>query len=258
MPGADVLGSGDRCAFIRVLLVRLVLLFRAEAILLQIQKPGRPLNVGERLWFLHREDLEKATARYCPSQPSLKLSGVMLADPEEIDDLFIEVIEDFNPTWVFVKEHLCSARKRLDIRRVGWYRCRLVPGLSSSIPERITSPADAAAVLVPLLQNEAVEVCGILCLSTKSDVLAYHELSRGTLDRTLVHALDVFRTALLAHAARVVVAHNHPSGDPTPSPDDVVLTERLHHAGKVVGIELTDHVIVGHGRYYSFRESGRL
>jgi DNA repair protein RadC len=108
------------------------------------------------------------------------------------------------------------------------------------------------------LQDEAVEVGGLLCLSTKCDVLAYHELSRGTLDTTLVHARDVFRTALLAHAAAVIIGHNHPSGDPTPSPDDATVTERLRHAGGVIGIEVYDHIIVGQGRYYSFREAGRL
>jgi DNA repair protein RadC len=111
---------------------------------------------------------------------------------------------------------------------------------------------------VPLLQHEAVEVCGLLCLSTKHDVVAYHELSRGTLDGTVVHPRDVFRSALLANAASVIVGHNHPSGDPTPSPDDVRLTDRLSHAAQILNVELMDHVIVGDGSYYSFREAGRL
>ncbi len=74
----------------------------------------------------------------------------------------------------------------------------------------------------------------------------------------MVHPRDVFRTALLAHAASVVVAHNHPTGDPTPSPDDVALTARLRAAGDLVGVPLTDHVIIGNGRYYSFQEAGSL
>jgi len=113
-------------------------------------------------------------------------------------------------------------------------------------------------VLVPILEQEAVEVCGVLCLSTKNYLLAYHELSRGTLDHTLVHARDVFRVALLANAAGVIVAHNHPSGDLTPSPEDAILTDRLQRAGAVVGVELIDHVIVADGRYFSFQEARRL
>lgn len=138
------------------------------------------------------------------------------------------------------------------------YRLRRVTGPPLA-EGRMKTPGEAAAVLVPILRREIVEVCGILCLSTKQDLLAYHELSRGTLNTTVVHARDVFRTALLAHAASVVVAHNHPSGDVMPSPDDLVLTQRLKNAGEIVGIELVDHMIVAaDGRWFSFRESGRL
>lgn len=138
------------------------------------------------------------------------------------------------------------------------YRLRRVTGPPLT-EGRLKTPGEAAAVLVPILRHEIVEVCGILCLSTKQDLLAYHELSRGTLNTTVVHARDVFRTALLAHAASVVVAHNHPSGDVMPSPDDLVLTQRLKNAGEIVGIELVDHMIVAaDGRWFSFRESGRL
>jgi DNA repair protein RadC len=123
---------------------------------------------------------------------------------------------------------------------------------------RLHTPQATAAVLISILRHEPIEVCGILCLSTRLDLLAYHELSRGTLDSTVVHPRDVFRTALLANAASVVVAHNHPTGDPTPSPDDMVLTARLKAAGELLGVPLTDHVIVGSGRYYSFQEAGLL
>lgn len=138
------------------------------------------------------------------------------------------------------------------------YRQRRVAG-APFVPSRVSTPRDAATLLTHLLQHETVEVGGLLCLSTKLDVLAYHELSRGTLDTTMVHPREVFRVALLAHAAMVVVGHNHPSGDPTPSPDDALVTDRLKRAGAVIGLELNDHLIVAaDGRYYSFREAGRL
>jgi DNA repair protein RadC len=119
-------------------------------------------------------------------------------------------------------------------------------------------PWDAASALMTLLQDEPAEVFAILCLTTKHRVIAYHEVSRGTLDSTLVHPRDVFQAALLANAAAIVAAHNHPSGDPTPSPDDVALTRRLVEAGDVMGIPVLDHIIIGDGRYYSFKEAGRL
>ena len=89
-------------------------------------------------------------------------------------------------------------------------------------------------------------------------VIAYHEVSRGTLDATLVHPREVFKAALLANAAAIVLCHDHPSGEPTPSPDDLQLTRRLVEAGTLLGVDVLDHVIVGDGRYYSFKESGCL
>lgn len=124
---------------------------------------------------------------------------------------------------------------------------------------RLNTPAAVAAVLIQILRDEVIEVCGVVCLSTRFDMVAYHELSRGTVDSAMVHPRDVFRTALLAHASSIVVAHNHPSGDPTPSPDDIVLTKRLKEAGDLIGVSLADHMIVSaSGRYYSFKESGSL
>jgi DNA repair protein RadC len=109
-----------------------------------------------------------------------------------------------------------------------------------------------------VLQDEPAEVFAILCVTTKHRVIAYHEVSRGTLDSTLVHPREIFKAVLLANAAAIVAAHNHPSGDPTPSPDDLELTHRLAAAGDVLGIPLLDHIIIGDGCYYSFKEAGRL
>jgi DNA repair protein RadC len=131
-------------------------------------------------------------------------------------------------------------------------------GQSVMIARSAGRPVDAAIALTTLLQDEPSEVFGILCLTTKHRVIAFHEVSRGILDSTLVHPREVFRAALLANAAAIVAGHNHPSGDPSPSPDDVALTRRLASAGEIMGIPLLDHVIVGDGRYYSFREGGLI
>lgn len=98
----------------------------------------------------------------------------------------------------------------------------------------------------------------MLCLSTKHRVIAYHEVSRGTLDSTLVHPREVFKAALLANAAAIVVSHNHPSGDPSPTIDDLEVTTRLVAAGEVLGIAVLDHIVIGDGRYFSFKEAGRV
>ena len=137
------------------------------------------------------------------------------------------------------------------------FRQRRIAGRTA--PSRICEPRDAVVLLVPVLGREVVEVCGVLCLSARNDLLAYHELSRGTLDMSIVHPRDLFRSALLAHASTVVVAHNHPSGDPRPSVEDVALTKRLKAAGALIGVTLADHLIVAlNGQYYSFKEAGVL
>jgi DNA repair protein RadC len=131
-------------------------------------------------------------------------------------------------------------------------------GIAVTIAHALNTPRLAAMAFLTLLQDEPSEVFAMLCMSTKQRVLAYHEVSRGTLDSTLVHPREVFRAAILANAATIVVCHNHPSGDPTPSPDDFALTTRLVAAGELLGIPVVDHIVVGDGRYFSFKEAARL
>jgi DNA repair protein RadC len=114
------------------------------------------------------------------------------------------------------------------------------------------------AILGPLLAHQSVEVFAVACLSTMHRLLTWHVLSRGTRDSTPVSMPDVFVPACLTPGTTVlIVVHNHPSGDPTPSPDDARLTLRLCAAADVLDISLLDHLIVSDAqRYYSFREAG--
>ena len=131
-------------------------------------------------------------------------------------------------------------------------------GRPITIGRTLRTPRESASVLIPLLQDEASEVFAVLFLSTRHHVLAYHEVGRGTLDTVLVTPREVFKAAILANAAAVILCHSHPSGDPTPSPDDVALTGRLVAAGTLLGIEVLDHIIVADDAYVSLRERGCL
>src|SRR5262249_51133342 len=119
-------------------------------------------------------------------------------------------------------------------------------------------PRDAAAYLLPMFGARAVEQFGVVLLDTRHRVMKTAVVAAGTLNSTVVEPRDVFREAVLGAAAAVVVFHNHPSGDPTPSPDDRELTKRLRAAGELMGIPLVDHLVLGDARYYSFKEDGRL
>jgi DNA repair protein RadC len=122
----------------------------------------------------------------------------------------------------------------------------------------LCTPCDAAALLTSILQDEPAEVFGMLCLTTKNRVIAYHEVSRGQLDASIVHPREVFKVAILANAASIILAHNHPSGDPTPSIDDIQLTRRLVNAGELLGIAVCDHIVIGDGVHVSLRDVGHI
>jgi DNA repair protein RadC len=122
----------------------------------------------------------------------------------------------------------------------------------------LASPREVAAYLLPRFSAADVEQFGVLLLDARHRVLHARILTRGTVDASPAHPRDVFREAALAGAAGVVLFHNHPSGDPTPSAEDLALTKRLRLAGELMGIEVIDHVILGDAVYCSLREMGQL
>lgn len=122
----------------------------------------------------------------------------------------------------------------------------------------IGTPADAADLVRPILEGADREHFLAVCLDTKNRVNAIHTVSVGTLNSSPVHPREVFKAAILSNSAAVILAHNHPSGDPQPSRDDVEITRRLAECGKILGIQVLDHVVLGDGCYVSFRERGLL
>ena len=122
----------------------------------------------------------------------------------------------------------------------------------------ITGGEDVYRYLAPKLAHLPCEVFYVLYLDSKGRLLYESEISRGTLSSSLVHPREVFSPALSRRAAAILVAHNHPSGDPHPSADDRTTTRRLQRAGRLLGIELLDHIVIGSGKYLSFLEEGWL
>ncbi len=128
--------------------------------------------------------------------------------------------------------------------------------LARDAPERprMLTPEDAGDYLMPRYSGFGVERFGVMLLDQKQRVIRTTVISTGTLDSSVAHPREVFRAAAVASASSVVVFHNHPSGDPSPSPEDRLVTQRLALAGEVMGIELLDHIILGDGTFYSFKE----
>jgi DNA repair protein RadC len=123
---------------------------------------------------------------------------------------------------------------------------------------RFAHPRDLARYLAPQYGSHPVERFGVVLLDRKLRLLSVRVVSVGSIDTSLAHPREVFREALMASAAAVAVFHNHPSGDPTPSREDLAVTGRLRQAGVVLGIDLVDHVILADERYYSLKEAGLI
>ena len=142
------------------------------------------------------------------------------------------------------------------------YRLELVKEESHKyeVETRISCPKDVYEILTKVcrIQYNAEEVFILITLNTKNIVTGYFEVHRGTINTSLVHPREVFKRALLNNASNIMVAHNHPSGDPNPSKEDIQITERLKEAGNLLGINLLDHIIVGEDKYISLKEKGVL
>jgi len=120
----------------------------------------------------------------------------------------------------------------------------------------IHSPSDAAQILMPLLAHREQEYLMVMMLDTRNKILDVAEVYHGSLNSSMVRVGEVFKPALQRNAASVLVCHNHPSGDPTPSPDDVTVTRAIVQAGKLLDVDVVDHVVCGLSRWVSLKERG--
>ena len=131
------------------------------------------------------------------------------------------------------------------------------PGAPADCPA-ITGPADVQQLVGPELAPLVQEQLRVLLLNTKHRVIGQRVIYQGTVDAARIRAAEVFRPAIVAAAPGLIVVHNHPSGDPTPSPADVAVTKELAAAAQLLDIELLDHVVIGGDRAVSLREQGLL
>jgi DNA repair protein RadC len=122
----------------------------------------------------------------------------------------------------------------------------------------IHGPEDVSAVFIPKLLHETKEHFMLALLNTKNHVIATPTVSIGSLSASVVHPREVFREAIKYPCAAIILVHNHPSGDPTPSREDISVTERLVKAGKIMDIPVLDHLIIGQHTYVSMKEKNLI
>jgi DNA repair protein RadC len=123
---------------------------------------------------------------------------------------------------------------------------------------KISGMNDVIEAVKPMIADPNKEFFIALYLNTKNGVLKQEVISIGSLNANIIHPREIFKTACMISASSIIVAHNHPSGDPSPSREDIEITIKLSEAGKMMGIELLDHVIIGYDKNYGFKESGQL
>jgi DNA repair protein RadC len=122
----------------------------------------------------------------------------------------------------------------------------------------ITTPKDGAELAKKYIAEDDREVFLVIVLNTKNKVNAIHRCHVGSLNSSIVHPREVFKAAILNNGASIIVSHQHPSGDTNPSHEDIMVTKRLVDAGKIIGIEVLDHIIVSNESYYSLKENGYI
>ena len=143
----------------------------------------------------------------------------------------------------------------LEIVRIEQIICEAEEGVN----DMIKGPQDGAEIASRFIGRDDREVFFVMCLNTKNHVVAVHRCHVGSLNSSIVHPREVFKSAILNNAASVIVAHQHPSGDITPSMEDINVTKRLVEAGKLLGIEVLDHLVVNNDNSFtSLKERGYI
>jgi len=123
---------------------------------------------------------------------------------------------------------------------------------------KISSPSDAAVVMMEEMRYYKKEYFKIILLDTKNNIKKVSQISIGSLNSSIVHPREVFTEAVANSSSSIILVHNHPSGESEPSHEDIVLTNRLDECGKILGIKVLDHIIIGDGVFFSFKEEGLI
>jgi DNA repair protein RadC len=128
------------------------------------------------------------------------------------------------------------------------------------VQRKITCPSDIFEIAVKVIEagEQAEENLWLITLDTKNNITGIFEVSRGSINASIVHPREIFKRAIMQNASTIILIHNHPSSDPTPSKEDISITSRIKDCGKMLGIELIDHLIIGDNNYISLKEKGFL
>lgn len=201
------------------------------------------LSDAELLAIILRTGFQSATAIDLAAQLLANFSGLkglVLTKPEELSQ-----VKGIGPA------KAAQIKAALEIGR----RVSVTAAADKPV---IKSPGDVSALMMEKMRHYDREHFMALNLNTKNQVIAEDTVSIGSLNASLVHPRELFKNAIKRSAAGLILVHNHPSGDPTPSKEDIEVTRRLAESGKLLGIEIIDHVVIGDLKFISLKEKGIL
>ena len=207
---------------------------------------------------LYNEIVTNARARGIASLSNTELIGLILGSGKRNHDQFKIAEELTEKDGLYTNVARASNVGELALLSAVELGKRLNSYVAVDMWPKITSPGDAAMYMMSVLRHETHEKFCVMLLNAKNRLMGVRQVSEGSLTSSVVHPREVLAHAIVAHAASIIAVHNHPSGDPYPSQEDRHLTETLKQAGEIIGIPLIDHLIIGDGRHYSFREHGEL
>jgi DNA repair protein RadC len=220
-----------------------------------LPKSERP---RERLAHLGSEALSApellalVLGRGVAGEPVMMTAQKLLSRFGSLEVLCAASIEDLQAVKGVGFAKACQLKAILEIaRRMG----QTSDTFGKKVKNSLLSPGDVFQILKPRIAHFKKEHFVLVTFDTRNKVIGIDTISVGTLNASLVHPREMFEIAIRRHAASVIIAHNHPSGDPDPSDEDIRVTAKLTEAGKLLGIQLLDHIIVGKDKFYSFSQS---
>ena len=179
----------------------------------------------------------------------LNLSNRLLCDLNGLNGLLSSSLEDIEHIRGIGVTKACQIMALSEIAKRS-------KSFKSGDQYKISNPLDVANLIMEEMRYLNKEYLKVVLLNTKNVVIAFENISIGSLNSSIVHPREVFTVAVKKHASSIIICHNHPSGDPTPSSEDINVTKRLKECGRILGIDVIDHIIIGNGAYISLKEKG--
>lgn len=182
----------------------------------------------------------------------LELSNRLLSELEGLDGILSATFDDITSI-KGIKD--AKASQLLALAEL-FKRFRTLKAMHKDI--KITSPKDVANLLMGEMDDLNQEVLKVILLNTKNIVIGTRDVFKGSLNTSIVHPREIFKQAINKNSASIIICHNHPSGDPTPSQEDINITLRIKECGNIIGIQLLDHIIIGKNKFISLEEKGLI